>query len=42
VELLNKLDPFGSNRPYIKERYHEKIKSHSPKSSCDSLYYEYV
>lgn len=36
------LDPFASNRPYIKEQYHKKIVAHRPKSTCDSPYYEYV
>ena len=40
--LFCKLDPFHSNRPYIKEKYYEKIINHRPKSSCDSLYYAYV
>jgi len=38
---MNYLDPFQSNRPYIKEEFHKKIVAHSPKSTCDSLYYEY-
>ena len=40
--FLCKLDPFQSNRPYIKEKYHEKIVNFRPKSSCDSPYYTYV
>ena len=36
------LDPFRSNRPYLKEKYHKAIVAHRPKSSCDSPYYDYV
>jgi len=42
MQFLNRLDPFQSNRPYIKEKYYEKIVNHRPKSSCDSPYYEYI
>ena len=40
--FLCKIDPFQSNRPYIKEKFHAKIIKHRPKSSCDSPYYEYI
>ena len=36
------MDPFHSNRPYIKPQFYEKIINHRPKSTCDSLYYAYV
>ena len=36
------LIPYHSNRPYINKKYHKKIISHRPKSSCDSYYYNYV
>ena len=42
LSFLRHIDPFQSNRPYIKKQYHERIVNHRPKSTCDSLYYEYV
>ena len=42
MQFLCKLDPFQSNRPYIKEKYYEYILNHRFKGSCDSAYYTYM
>lgn len=42
MDITNLLDPFASNRPYLKEKYHRNIISFRPKSTVDSYYYDYV